>query len=165
MGFLQEMANVLTKGVLAVKPQPFDTGWFQLQGHTTSIYAADDVVGLALVMPVPKSGTIETVLFNDEDKEELATNLICFNEAPTIVDDHDIFVVGVGDYEKQEGDIAITNADFSTYSASSLATVNNLGMRFDAPRGTLIVYVQTSGTPTIAAQKQWAFRFKGYATS
>ena len=96
-----------------------------------------------------KRGRIETVLVIDEDKEEIACNLAVFDVAPTLVDDHDIFVVAVGEYNRQVGDIAVTAADYSTYSGSSFATVNNVGLRYQTPGG-LVVYWVTRGTATIA---------------
>ena len=164
MTFLGRIADVLTKGILAVRPEPFDTGWLTVNGTTTTIYITGDVVGQPISLTgVPKRGRIETVLVIDEDKEEIASNLAVFDEAPTLVADHDIFVVAVGEYNRQVGDIAVTNADYSTYSASSFATVNNVGLRYSTDKGSLVVYWVTRGAPTIAADKTLRVRFLGYS--
>ncbi len=152
------------EGMTGVTPVQFDTGWVSVNGIVfASAYTAGDVVGTPVFLPVPKRGRIETVLVIDEDKEEIASNLAIFDEAPTVVADHDIFVVGVNDYSKQVGDIPITNADYSTYSASSFASANNLGHRFTTEAGSLVVYWVTRGTPTVAAGKILRIRFLGYS--
>ena len=152
-----------TEGSASVRPVPFDTGWIALQGIlTASIYTAGDVIGDPMVITgLPKHGRIETVRIIDEDKEEISSNLAIFNELPADVDDHDIFVVAQGDLTKQIDDIPITNADYSTYSSSSFASVGNLGKEFNAPEKQLIVYWVTRGTPTIAASKVMLVRFLG----
>ena len=161
---LTSVSEGLTQVV--VKPQPFDTGWIGIAGIApSSAYTTGDVVGDPIVFAgLPGSGVIETVMVLDEDKEEIASNLAIFSEAPTDVDDHDIFVIGVGEHHKQEGDIAVTNADYSTYSGSSLATVRNVGQHFDAPEGRLTVYFVTRGVPNIAAGKVLLVRFLGHST-
>ncbi len=165
MNFLSKIADVLTKGILTVRPEPFDTGWLTIvDAATAAIYTTGDVVGAPLSLTgVPKRGRIETVLIIDEDKEEIACNLAVFDEAPTLVADHDVFVVAVGEYNQQVGDISITNADYSTYSGSSFATANNLGFRYQTDKGSLVVYWVTRGAPTIAVNKTLRVRFLGYS--
>ena len=144
--------------------QPFDTGWVDIKSIVTaSIYTAGDVVGDPILFSgLPKAGLIDTVLVLDEDKEEISSNLVLFDDVPTDVADHDIFVVAAVDYSKQIGDIPVTAADYSTYSGSSFATVNNIAQLFIAPAGRLTVYWVTRGTPTIAAEKRLWLRLLGY---
>ena len=158
--------NILSpEGLVRVEPVPFDTGWVTVNGIVAaSLYTTGDVVGEPITLPdIPTQGRMETVLVIDEDKEEIACNLVIFDKAPTVVADHDIFVIGVDEYSQQVGDIPITNADYSTYSGSSFAQVNNLGARFGTASGSLVVYWVTRGGPTVAAGKVLRIRFRGYS--
>ena len=154
-------------GIVPVSPKTFDTGWIDIGGiATASLYTALDAVGNPFELrDMPESGEIRTVLVQDQDKEEIACVLHLFDESlETATADHDALNVVANDMNKQAGEISITNADYSTSANSSFATVGNLGILFNAPRGVLYGHWKTLGAPTIAASKRLMVRFKGIST-
>jgi hypothetical protein len=151
-----------------VRPIQFDTGWIIVPGIVTaSAYTALDAFGVPFeISGLPTSGRFETVLVQDEDKEEIASVLHLFNgRLLTPTADHDAMSVAIVDMDKQVGEIPITNADYSTSAISSFGTVSNIGLHFVAPGGRLTCQIKTLGTPTIASAKRTAVRFLGISTA
>lgn len=135
---------------------------------TAGAYSANDALGGLLVfkdalLPGEQTGVILTVTLQDNASQDIATDLVLFNQTFTATADNDAFAPSDADLANCLGVISIAAGDYATFSANSIATVRNAGFGVksvdvagtktgaEAGDGNLYGQLVTRGTPTYVA--------------
>lgn len=126
---------------------------------TTPAYSSGDAVGALLTFTgslnkAASSGTIQSVLLTDTSKQNANIDVIIFNANPsgsTITDNAAINIVAA-DVGKIVARIPIAAANYSSFSATSVAVVanQNIPIQLASEGVTLYAAMVTTSTPTYA---------------
>jgi len=125
---------------------------------STSAYSVGDAVGGLITLTnalvkVSFSGTIKTVTLSDASKQNAVIQVTFFSSSPTTatITDNAALVIPVAELTKVIGTVSIESANYSSYSASSFATVEcNLGVKLTGEGSTIYACLSTDGAPTYA---------------
>lgn len=126
---------------------------------TAPAYSAGDAVGglITLTNALVKSefsGTIQSITLSDASKQSAVIHVTFFNANPSTatITDNSAITIPVAELTKTLGTVQIEAADYVPYSASSIATVNNIniGVKLMGEGQTFYCCLSTQGTPTYA---------------
>lgn len=117
----------------------------------TGIYTALDALGVKTTVNVPKHGVIMGFTLVDRDSEEDATDIVLFKADFTGTADHDPMSITDADLLNVIGHLTVLAADYTTFATNSMATIENIGLPYICPTGTLSFQCVTQGTPTYTA--------------
>jgi hypothetical protein len=134
---------------------------------STSIYAADDVVGgrltLTNAMRVSSgTGLLTDILMTCADGETFGSRILLFDTTTaSSIADQSPFTWGAGDHAKLLAIVNIATGDFTTIAGDTVAHKQNLNILVAANgSANLYAYVLATGTPTFGAATDLSIRFK-----
>lgn len=124
---------------------------------TAGAYSANDAVGGKLTfagaaIAGAQTGAIRAVVLQDKAKQAIAADLVLFNADFTPTADNAAFAPSTTDLAKIIGVIPLPSANYSSFNANGVQTVQ-CDLPFELAEGSTAIYGQlvTRGTPTYAA--------------
>jgi len=116
---------------------------------TGAAHAAGDALGISFIIPVPRSGIIQTAILYDLDDEGIETDLVLFSKPFTGTADDAAFDVSDVDLPNSIG--TITWSTFKNFASNQVSTAAALGLAYVAPEKLVYCQMVTRGAPNIAA--------------
>ena len=124
-------------------------------------YASGDAMGTLFTINTGcTTGMIQTLLVIDQDKEQLAFDVVLFKELFTPTADNSAF--DAVDAELRDhfvGIIPVTASDYAAFNDNAAACVRNVGLSFTAPGRKLYGQLVTRGAPNYTAATDLSLGF------
>lgn len=119
---------------------------------STLIYAANDVVGGLLTIPINittrSGGVIRAAHLADDDNEQAGLKLYLYDALPSTIADQAAFAPTIADLQKQIGRVAIAAGDYVSVGGNAVAHKEAVDIEFTAPEGNVYGYLVCDATPT-----------------
>jgi|SRR5579872_339991 len=123
-----------------------------------SAYATGQLLGLVqtftgVVRNAGLGAVVDTITLYDNSKQNAAVDVIFFNTATisTTYTDKATLVIAASDVTALAGHVSVLSANYASFSANSIATLTNVGLRLKPTPGTIgYVLLVCRGTPTYA---------------
>lgn len=125
---------------------------------TAGIYAANDVVGGLITLPIGKndSGKLVGIAIADDGDVKAEFNIHFFDAAPTSIVDNAAYAPTIADLQKRVTTVNVPTANYTTVNGNAYADVAPTAY-YDADR--LYAYIVAVGTPTFTAIDDLFIRF------
>ena len=105
---------------------------------------------------LPRSGVIHSIIINDAAKQSANIDVYFYTGDIVGTADHDPFAPT--DIEQLLGTGVVLVDTWKANSDSSIGSVDNIGLPYNVPSGTLYVHLVTRGTPTYVAATDVSIR-------
>lgn len=123
-----------------------------------SAYAAGELLGIVQVFTgvVRSAGLgaiVDTITIYDNSKQNAAIDVLFFDNATfsTTFTDHAALAIAAADLTALAGHVSLTSTNYCSFSANSIATFTDVGLRLKPTPGTIVyVALVCRGTPTYA---------------
>lgn len=131
-----------------VAPSVYRTPFVDI-GVGTDIYTSGDALGTRQTVNVPKHGVIMGIVVVDRDSEEVNLDVVIYTDATAGTADNAAYAPTDAELDTCLGAVLVDT--WKTFSTNSIGVVDNIGLPYWVPTGTLEFQCVTRGTPTYTA--------------